>query len=236
MVRGVGRMGYTRADCPVGCSFRSHVAARRDHEIARPPETPPEQTLVDRGAGIGRSGTGRCGSLVAAPDGLLSVKTPAVEPQESAMLQYWYAYRMNTEDAWLAVERNFPQNDPVNRVYALQAKQRLAELYRDTDQPQHAMALYTELASLDGEEPQFAASGLIGQANLLAQQGDGPGANAKLAQAMQLIEALPRKSQKESVLMLLDQRVMPLLDPNLRAKIDNMMPPGRRPGPDVGGQ
>ncbi len=39
--------------------------------------------------------------------------------------------KLNTEEAWLSVERYFPQTDPVNRVYAWQAKQRLAELYRE---------------------------------------------------------------------------------------------------------
>ncbi len=168
------------------------------------------------------------------PDDLLAVRTPAVETQESPMLQYWYAIDINTEEAWLAVERNFPQSDPVDRVYALLAKQRLAELYRDDDQPERAMALYAELASLDGEEPQFPASGLIGQANLLAQQNDGKGANAKLAQAMRLIEALPQQSQKDGVLMLLEPRVLTLLDPNLRAKIEGLTS-ARRPGPEPGG-
>jgi serine/threonine-protein kinase len=168
-------------------------------------------------------------------DDLLTVTAPAVEPQDSAMLQYWYAYDINTEAAWLAVERNFPQDDPLNRVYALQAKQRRAELYRDNDQPDRAMALYAELASLDGEEPQFAAGGLIGQANLLAQQNDGKGASAKLAQALRSLEALPNQSQKEGVLMLLESRVLSLIeDANLRAKIEDLLP-AWRPGPEPSG-
>ncbi len=169
------------------------------------------------------------------PEYLLILHAPAVERQESAMLQYWYALDLNTEEAWLAVERYFPQDDPFNRVYALQAKQRLAELYRDNDQPERAMGLYAELVEQGGEEePQFAASGFIGQANLLAQQNQREAAGAKVAQALRYIESLPRQSQKTSVLSLLEPRVLPLLDPNLRDKLDTLIP-GWQPGSEPGG-
>ena len=176
---------------------------------------------------------GVSGAWWSRPKDLLAVSTPTVEPQESAMLQYWYAYDLNTEEAWLAVERNFPQNDPVNRVYTLQAKQRLAELHREQDEPEKAMELYTQLANLADVEPQFAACGLIGQANLLAQQKDGGRVYAKLVRARELIKDLPRDDQKAAVLGLLDPTVLQVLGPARQEEIEAMMP-HRGGAPDAG--
>lgn len=157
------------------------------------------------------------------PPDLLAVNTPSVEVKESAMEQYWYAYDINTEEAWLAVER-FPQNDPINRYYATQAKLRRAELYRDTDRPERAMQLYIELADLKDEEPQFAAQGLIGQANLLAQQKNSSQVNAKLSSLISLLQSLPQVQQQEA-LTLLDRDILPsLADPILQGKLESMLP------------
>lgn len=155
------------------------------------------------------------------PPPLLAVNSPTVEVQDSAMQQYWYAYDLNTEAAWLAVEANFPQDDPVNRVYALKAKQRLAELYRAKGYSEQAMTLYRDLAGLEDQEPQLAAKGLIGQVNLLADQNDGEGVSAKLARAVPLIETFTPDQQRE-VLMLLDPAARPLADPVLRERLESL--------------
>ncbi len=157
------------------------------------------------------------------PPDLLAISSPTVEVQASAEEQYWYAYRINSEEAWLAVERNFAQSDPVNRVYALKAKLRLAELYREKDQPLRAMGLYIELASVEDEEPQLAAGGLIGQVNLLAQQQQNDRVNVKLAQVVPMIEKFTPEQQRDW-LALLDPAVLPMADLRLRARIQAMLP------------
>jgi tRNA A-37 threonylcarbamoyl transferase component Bud32 len=145
---------------------------------------------------------GAAGAWLNRPEYLLNVASEGVERKESAKLQYWYAMKLNTEEAWLSVERYFPQADPVNRVYAWQAKQRLAELYRDNDQVEQAMRLYTELAG--SNETQFAAHGLIGKANLLAEQDKKDLATAELVEAVGLLAQLPQDEQIRSVLEWLD--------------------------------
>lgn len=157
------------------------------------------------------------------PPKLLAVNSTASEPepQESAMQQYWYGYKINTEAGWLAVEDNFPQDDPVNRLYSLKAKQRLAELYREKGYPEKALTLYRELASLEAEEPQLAASGLIGQANVFAHQENREQVNANLAQAVQLIEKFPPDQQRD-LLLLIDRAVPRLADSLLRDRIEAM--------------
>ncbi len=162
------------------------------------------------------------------PPDLLAISSPTVELKASAMEQFWYAFKVNTEEAWLAVERNFPQADPENRVYALKAKLRLAELYRENDQPLRAMDLYIELASVVDEEPQLAAGGLIGQVNLLTQQRQRERVNIKLAEAVPLIEKFTPEQQRDQW-ALLDPAVLPMVDPQIRARIQQMMP-GREDG------
>ena len=107
-----------------------------------------------------------------------------VERKESAKLQYWHAMKLNTEEAWLAVERYFPQRpDTVNRVYAWLAKQRLAEFYRGNGQLDDAMQLYyrTRRVRASRSMPRY---GLIGKANLLDEQGQKELATAELVEAV----------------------------------------------------
>lgn len=137
------------------------------------------------------------------PDDLLALKSPTVERKESARLQYWHAIKLNTPDALLAVEKYFPQDDLVNRAYALQAKQRLAALYREQNQISRAMALYRELSVSAPNDPQITAAGFIGQANLLAQQGKLDLATAELAATVPLLKDLPRE-QIRNILQWLD--------------------------------
>ena len=139
------------------------------------------------------------------------------------MEQYWFALEIHTEEGWLAVERHFPQGDPVNRYYATQAKLRLAELYRETDRPELAMQLYVTLAEANDEEPQLVAQCLMGQANLHSQQKETTRVTATLSRAVSLLESLP-VSQRQEVLMLLDSNVLPELeDPILRRKLEAML-------------
>ncbi len=145
---------------------------------------------------------GAAGAAFNRPAFLLRVTGETVERKETAPLQYWHALKLNTEEAWLTVERYFPQDNEINRVYAWQAKQRLAEFYRENHQPDKAMQLYSELAA--SKEIQFAAQGLVGKANLLYEQGKRELATAELGAAATLLAQLPQDEQIRSVLQWLD--------------------------------
>ncbi|NLX56795.1 MAG: serine/threonine protein kinase [Planctomycetaceae bacterium] len=135
------------------------------------------------------------------PASLLDAVAIGIEKKDTVTLQYWHAMKLNTAEAWLAVERYFPPDDPVSRMYAWQAKQRLAELYRRNNQLDHALQVYTQLAGSD--EPQYAAYGLLGRASLLDQQGQRNLATAELAEAVEQISQLPEE-QISGVLQWLD--------------------------------
>ena len=161
---------------------------------------------------------GAAGAWFARPSDLLQVQGLVIEKKESAILQYWYAMKLNNEEAWLAVEKYFPPDDPKegrkNLVYTWQAKQRLAEFYRGDNQPEKAMRLYDQLAA--SNEPLYVAQGLIGKANLHNQQGHSDPAKAELATAelMDAIPALKELSQEDQV-----RSVLVWLDPELRGKL-----------------
>jgi len=151
---------------------------------------------------------GAAAAWLTRPADPLAIQTPVVAKKDSAYLQYWHAaYELNTEAALKSVAKYYPPTNPINRYYVRLAKQRLAELYRNQNQPQKARALYQELIELGGQEAQFAAAGYVGLANLLAQQGQLRDAQSKLAEAMPLLNGLPP-----------DQQVVVVrqLDPNLR--------------------
>jgi predicted Ser/Thr protein kinase len=148
------------------------------------------------------------------PDSLLAVDAPTVERQESASLQYWHAYRLNTEQGWLSVEALFNQSDPINQYYARRAKQRLAEWYRERGQVPRAEQLYDGLARLTNENAELATAGLFGQANLRWQHGDKADARAKLAEAIPLWNSLDRQRQN-----LIGQQ----LDGEVRSAFDEMV-------------
>jgi tetratricopeptide (TPR) repeat protein len=148
------------------------------------------------------------------PDSLLAVDAPTVERQESASLQYWHAYRLNTEQGWLSVEALFDQSDPINQYYASRAKQRLAEWYRERGQATRAEQLYDELARLASENAELGTAGLFGQANLRWQQGDKADARAKLAEAIPLWNSLDRPRQNS---------IGQQLDPEVRSAFEEMV-------------
>jgi serine/threonine-protein kinase len=161
---------------------------------------------------------GAAGAWFARPSDLLQVQGLVIEKKESAFQQYWYALKLNNEEAWLAVEKYFPPDDPtngrMNRVYSWQAKQRLAEFYRGDNQPEKAMRLYDQLAA--SNEPLYVAQGMIGKANLHNQQGHSDPAKAELATAelMDAIPALKELPQEDQV-----RSVLVWLDPDLRGKL-----------------
>lgn len=100
-----------------------------------------------------------------------SVRESEIERKATVREQYWYATAMNTEEAWRSLEEYFPPSDSeTNRLYALRAKQRLADLWYEQRQYSRARGIYEELSKLDPDtQTEFVAAGLIGMANIHAQ-------------------------------------------------------------------
>ena len=207
----VGRMGHSRVAGVVRCAVRGHAATGYRYEV---PGSCVGPALLGLAFGTVRSSpdccVGTAGAWWSQPEDLLVISSPTVEKQETARQQYWYALRINTEEAWLAVEENFDQKVRVNRVYTLKAKLRLAEYFREHDEPERAMALYNELAPLEEDQPQFAAGGLVGQANLLAQEHEWLDVNMKLGQAVQLTQRVPVGSAARSPHVARSRRFVPV--------------------------
>ncbi len=155
---------------------------------------------------------GAAGAWLNRPDYYLDVQAPAVERKESAELQYWHAIMLNTKEAWEAVIRYFPESTPINQFYAHLATHRLANWYRNNGQPGKAMLLYRELTAC--EQPQLAAYGFIGKANLLAEQGKTEQATGELVEAITLLAKL---KQPQEI-----QNTVQWVDPELRETFANI--------------
>ncbi len=123
--------------------------------------------LIAFGVGMASAWTWRPRSVL---DGANSGK-PVIQRMSTAREQFWLAAEQNTEDAWSSLENYFPPSESeLNRLYMLRAKQRLADLLFEQHQFGRAKPLYDELASLNSDsDVQFQIAGLVGLANLHAQ-------------------------------------------------------------------
>ena len=107
-----------------------------------------------------------------------------IENKESARQQFYHAIELNTEDAYKAVEKYFPSSaEPraLNEQYALKARLRLAEFYRNQDRRAEAHAVYESVAEYDIPDVQYRAFALAGMANIHAEANESDLASAKLA-------------------------------------------------------
>jgi serine/threonine-protein kinase len=149
------------------------------------------------------------GALVAwfvRPGPLLAVdpnQKPSVAKQESVQDQYFFAAYspVQSEAAYRAVWEYFPPDasNRTNMLYARRAKQRLAKLYRDENQPQKAEAIYQEFVALDPQEVEFRAIGHLGLANIYAAKGEEGKQRVlkELSEATALIGRLPPERRSE---------------------------------------
>jgi eukaryotic-like serine/threonine-protein kinase len=102
------------------------------------------------------------------------LQTPTVQqdriPKEAtAQKQFARASQLRSDqDAWRAVLDNFPED----RVYTLQAKERLAILYLRTLHLKEASKLFNELEVMGRENPKAKAIGTAGQAVIATLQKD----------------------------------------------------------------
>jgi serine/threonine-protein kinase len=140
------------------------------------------------------------------PEPLLAIdpnEKPGVAKQESVQDQYFFAAYspVQSEAAYRAVWEYFPPtaNNQTNLLYARRAKQRLAKLYRDENQPHKAEAIYREFVNLEPQETEFRAIGHLGLANIYAAQGEeGKDRVLKeLSEATALINRLPAERRSE---------------------------------------
>ena len=146
------------------------------------------------------------------------------------MQQYWYAYEINTEEAWLAVETNFDQKETLSiESMRCKAKQRLAEFYRENDEPERAMDLYIDLAKLEGRRTAVGGrrSDRSGQPAGSATR-MGAGQRETGCQAVQLIKTFTPDQQRD-VLMLLDPEVLRQLPTKICGQGIEKMVPERTP-------
>ena len=93
-------------------------------------------------------------------------ESASVPRQETAAGQFMYAANLeNTEEAWLAVERHFPDD----ARWVVQSKQQLARYYLIHDDYDKAMKIFDECANLAGPDETLRAFGLAGQFAVLSR-------------------------------------------------------------------
>jgi serine/threonine-protein kinase len=93
---------------------------------------------------------------------------PTVHRRETALLQWLYASRIGTEEAWRGVIEYFPEKP----YYVRRAKQQLARIYlRERNDPA-ALDIFRELAEANPNDKELRAFGLAGQCIVLTLQGN----------------------------------------------------------------
>ena len=133
---------------------------------------------------------------------------PPVEKADSAWGQIYRASRAPSEAAWLAVERNFPDEDPY--VYA-QAKQGLVRYYLYlSEEYKKALGVLGELAAMSGQDERQESLQAFTIAALVI-------ANQQLGNDVQAREASARlTSEHQDELQRSDIRLYQLLQTSLR--------------------
>ncbi len=131
---------------------------------------------------------------------------PTVKKQETVRDQFWHAAEIATERAWKSVPEYFPpEQSEQNRYYGLRATQRLAELYLEKDDLNHAIECYQRVEA-GSDDPQFQAIGLVGQANVLVLRGEVNQAKQKLVSLASIFGKLSRR-QQEGVFLEINRRL-----------------------------
>jgi len=98
----------------------------------------------------------------------VEVEAPSVNPNATALSQYFEASLMRTEEAWLSVIRNL--SDEENTYFVDRAKQQLARIYLRESRNREALHIFDDLA-LNGND-EFRAFGLAGQFGVLLLRED----------------------------------------------------------------
>jgi serine/threonine-protein kinase len=111
---------------------------------------------------------------------------PPVVRLGTAQAQFYYAEEVDTESAYLSVEKYFPEN----ARYVNLAQRRLAKLYLRDGELDKAMAAYTRLANLAETEVQYRAIGVAGQLAVFVRRNDLPKAALKWRELGPLMEHL----------------------------------------------
>ena len=91
-------------------------------------------------------------------------KREGVARRDTAQEQFLQAQLLDSEEAYLAVEKNFPDQE----YYVRLAQLHLARLYLrpDHNAPHQALPLFEQLANLDETQQYFRAAALLGQAQV----------------------------------------------------------------------
>ncbi|MFO0817641.1 MAG: protein kinase [Pirellulales bacterium] len=121
------------------------------------------------------------------------------ERRETAKDQFFLAMQEGTVEAYLSVERYFPEGgDPLNAYYVHRARQQLGETYLQRNDLEAAESVYSSLAKANPQsDAAFAASGVIGLANIRDLQGQRAAAESTLARLLPLLGRVPEPVQAQ---------------------------------------
>lgn len=139
-----------------------------------------------------------------------------IERKATAKDQFFLAMQDGSVDAYRSVELYFPEGaDPLNGYYVNRARQQLGETYLQQNDWEAAEAIYGVLAKANPQtDAPFAASGLIGAANIQDLRGSRATAESTLARLLPLLGHIPEPVQAQ-----LRQQ----LNKSLRAVFDQMV-------------
>jgi predicted Ser/Thr protein kinase len=121
------------------------------------------------------------------------------ERRETAKDQFFLAMQEGTVEAYLSVERYFPEGgDKLNAYYVHRARQQLGETYLQRNDLEAAESVYSSLAKANPQsDAAFAASGVIGLANIRDLQGQRAAAESTLARLLPMLGRVPEPVQAQ---------------------------------------
>ncbi|MFO0869368.1 MAG: protein kinase [Pirellulales bacterium] len=185
------------------------------------PRSPRRGWLAVGAAVILALGAGMAVAWWTRPRSLFDVTAPAplrrIEVKLTAKDQFFHAMQEGTIEAYRSVEEHFPEGaDPLNGYYVNRARQQLGEAYLQRNDLAAAEAVYSQLAQSNPQtDAVFAASGLIGRANILDLRGQRAAAESLLARLLPLLGRLPDSVQAQ-LRQQLNKSLRPAFDQMLR--------------------
>jgi hypothetical protein len=172
-------------------------------------------------------GIGAAAAWATRPPPLLEIQNadakPQIARQNSARDQFMFAAMPEkpSEAAFMAVWEYFPpEESQENLYYSRRAKQRLAQLYHQEQQFDHAAAIYKELTLVEPTEYPFRIIGHFGLANVAHARGDKTKSEAQQSEGLKLLEKIPRERRWELV-----ETLVPALRAGLPQALRDARPP-----------
>ena len=147
-----------------------------------------------------------------------------IRPWNTAELQYEYARKLGTEEAWESVALHFPNDQKHVRL----ADRGLAEMYLKQDRRNEALETFARFASENPSDSKFHAYGLAGRYIIMVRDGERDLAFQLFAQLWPLRDQLSEFSpQMTRHILLHAKRHNPQLTPEMRQEIERRLNRGR---------